>query len=256
MQHSKFTTKRADIIHRVRARLLAKSFPRVQMALIVMLTGGFGFLSSFSLLALGVDSMAMRYPLALGFAYLFFLLLIWLWLRTSITDYADIPDITTFLPNNRTSACVGEWTGTDASGMSINLNDSMPTLKDEVSSPLGLVKDSVSMVSDADEVVIPLLVVALLLGLAVASFYIIYIAPVIFAEVLVDGALSYALFRHLRNQAPQHWLSSTIRRTVLPFALTAAFASLMGAAMASYAPGAQSLGDVIAYANTPRTESQ
>ncbi|TCO96867.1 hypothetical protein EV684_1284 [Rubrivivax gelatinosus] len=46
------------------------------MALLVALTGGFGLLASFTLLRLGLDSMALRYPLALAFAYLFFLFLI------------------------------------------------------------------------------------------------------------------------------------------------------------------------------------
>ena len=61
------------------------------MALIVALTGGFGLLSSFTMLNLGVDLMALRYPIALGCAYLFFLiwlwLWLWLWLRTKADDY-------------------------------------------------------------------------------------------------------------------------------------------------------------------------
>ena len=65
----------------VEADLRSKSFPRLQMLLLVALTGAFGLLASFSMLRLGLDSMALRYPLALAAAYGFFLVLIWLWLR-------------------------------------------------------------------------------------------------------------------------------------------------------------------------------
>jgi len=59
------------------------------MTLIVALTGGFGLLASFVMLKAGLESMAIRYPLALSVAYLFFLVLIWLWLRTKAEVYLD-----------------------------------------------------------------------------------------------------------------------------------------------------------------------
>ncbi|CAN7535024.1 hypothetical protein LJR039_003682 [Pseudorhodoferax sp. LjRoot39] len=114
--------------------------------------------------------------------------------------------------------------------------------------PLGALGDAASAAAEGDELAVPLLAIALAVGLALASLYVVYIAPVLFAEVLVDGALSYALFRHLRGQDPAHWLASTVRRTVLPFAATAVFVALVGAAMAAYAPGAQSIGQVMAHA--------
>ena len=67
----------------------------------------------------------------------------------------------------------------------------------------------------------------------------------------MDGALSYALFRHLRGQDPRHWLASTVRHTAAPFAVTAIFLVAVGAAMAAYAPGAKSVGQVIDHANQP-----
>ena len=70
------TNNRARAIQRVRERLVRESFPRVQMALIVALTGGFGLLASFVMLQFGLGSMAIRYPLALSLAYCFFLFLI------------------------------------------------------------------------------------------------------------------------------------------------------------------------------------
>lgn len=57
-----FTT-RAHAIRRVETHLRSNSFPRLQMMLLV----------SYALLRGGLDSMALRYPLALAVAYLFFL---------------------------------------------------------------------------------------------------------------------------------------------------------------------------------------
>ena len=67
----------------------------------------------------------------------------------------------------------------------------------------------------------------------------------------VDGALSYALFRHLRGQDPRHWLSSTLRHTALPFVATAVFLAAVGGAMAAYVPEATSVGQVIEHARQP-----
>ena len=84
-----------------------------------------------------------------------------------------------------------------------------------------------------------------------ASLYVVYIAPLLLAEVLVDGMLAYALFRHLRGQDPQHWLASTWRRTWGPFLATAVFLAVAGAVLATVAPGAQSIGQVLAQRAAP-----
>src|SRR5262249_11899335 len=64
---------------RIQRQLERDSFPRIQMTLIVGLTGAAGLLCSFLLLHAGVGHMAVRYPLALVGAYTCFLFLIWLW---------------------------------------------------------------------------------------------------------------------------------------------------------------------------------
>jgi purine-cytosine permease-like protein len=69
----------------------------------------------------------------------------------------------------------------------------------------------------------------------------------LFAELLVDGVLSYTLYRHLHKVETHFWLSTAFKRTVIPFLLTAIFLAILGAAMAHYAPGARSIGEVIHY---------
>ena len=109
MRHSRTDFNRAVAVRRVKDRLTRDSFPRLQMALLVALTGGFGLLASFTMLQMGVDSMAVRYPLALVCAYPFFLLLIWLWLRTNADDYVDVPDITDLIPRSGRPTVVPEF---------------------------------------------------------------------------------------------------------------------------------------------------
>ena len=257
MPRSKIANSRALAIQRVKDRLVRDSFPRIQMALLVALTGGFGLLASFTMLQFGVDSMALRYPLALAFAYLFFLFLIWLWLRTNAEDYLEVPDITDLIARPGSSSGLpdfksgggGDFGGGGASGA---FDGSAVPVEEATSSPLSAVAENVGSAADADELAIPLVAIALAIGIAVASLYVVYIAPILFAEVLVDGALSYVLFRHLRGQDPQHWLSSAFRRTVLPFTATAVFLVAVGAAMATYAPGARSVGQVMKHASTQR----
>lgn len=252
--HGSPATQRALAIQRMRERLSRESFPRMQMALIVALTGGFGLLSSFVLLRLGMDAMALRYPLALACAYLFFLFLLWLWLRTNAEDYLDLADIplpqpgSSTLPQGPIGFARGGGGDFGGGGASAAFDGGASSVDALASTPTGALGDAASAAADSDELAIPLLVVALAIGLAVASLYVVYIAPVLFAEVLVDGALSYALFRHLRGQDPAHWLSSSVRRTALPFVATAVFLALVGAAMAAYAPGAKSIGQVMDHA--------
>lgn len=158
-----------------KARLLAiehaqermrASFPRLQMSLIVALTGGSGLLASFLLLHGGIQSMALRYPAAVALAYVVFLLLLWVWLRTTRREWIDAADI----------------------------------------------------------------------------------PPALLAEVVVDGALTYALYRRVRVEESRSWLMAACRRTAIPFAVTAIFVSCIGAGMSMYAPGAGSIGEVIHHA--------
>lgn len=251
------TNRRELVVQRVKRRLIRESFPRLQMALIVALTGGFGLLASFTLLRLGLDSMALRYPLALAFAYLFFLFLIWLWLRTNADDYRDAPDIVNLAlsrgesggPPDLQSGGGGDFGG---GGATAAFDGSAAPVDEAVASPLGTVREAAETAAQADEAAIPLAAIALAVGIAVASLYVVYIAPVLFAEVLVDGALSYALFRHLRGQDRQHWLASAFGRTIWPFTATAVFLMVVGAAMAAYAPGAKSVGQVVKHASAQR----
>lgn len=271
---------RSLAIVRLQRQLERKSYPRLQMGFIVALTGAAGWLCSFLLLHTGIHSMALRYPLALGGAYVAFLFLLWVWLRTSASDYADLTDPTDLKPRDSGGPLV--WRRISASDYA-DLPDLMPrdsgntlpsmasggggdfggggasgsfggaTLKEAVedapSTPevLSAVGDAAGSSFDADELAIPLIAIALAVGLALASLYVVYLAPALFAELLFDGVLSYTLYRRLRTADSQHWLGTAFRRTVLPFGLTAVFLMAVGAALGAFAPGAHSLSEALHY---------
>ena len=247
---------RSHAVLQLRHQLEQDSFPRLQMALIVGLTGCFGLLSSFALLHAGIDSMALRYPLALGLAYLFFLALLWLWLRTKAEDYGDIPDLSgggSGMPSpdcpgaspTFSSGGGGDFGGGGATASFDGIGP--PSLPGVEASPLQKLGDSAGSGLDADELAIPLIVVGLVIGLALASFYVVYLAPSLLAELLFDGVLSFTLYRHLRGQDDSHWLHTAVRSTILPFGITAVFLAAVGWGMAIHAPGARSVGEVIVH---------
>lgn len=218
-------------IYRVQANLVETGFPRLKMLFIVSLTGGAGFLASFLMLHGGLTTMAWRYPASVGVAYLVFLFLLWLWLRTSAEDYADAPDFSGSSGSRGGNVeCHGDIATT---GEIVPVDDG------------GALSEVVGGVAQAEELAIPLLAIIAVVALAFSSLWIVYSAPALFAELLVDGVWSATLYRRLRGIETHHWLETAVRRTVVPFAVTAAVVSLCGMAMHHYYPSAKSLGEVI-----------
>ena len=236
-------------IEHTKSHLLRHASPRLDMTFIVGLAGGFGLVSSFILLQLGMNSMVLRYPIALSLAYAFFLALIWLWLRRNNADFDDLPDLGGLDPApagpTENLDVIGDHGGQFGGGGASSSFDAGAVLADEaMSAPLKAVKGVADHVPDVDELGIPLMIIALAVGLSVASLYVIHVAPALFAEAIVDGALSYALLRRLKKQESRHWLSGTVRHTALPFVATAIFLTVLAAGMTAYTPGAHSIGEV------------
>lgn len=224
------------------------------MFLLVTLTGASGFVASYLLLQAGFVEMWLRYLASFALAYLVFLFLLWLWLRTRAEDYADFPDISGSPSSGSGSSgtCYsgngGDFGGGGASGSFDAPSESISVIGDSGSS----VGDALGTAAEAEEFAIPLVVLILIGAMLFSSLFMIYSAPILFAELLVDGVLSASLYRRLRGLETRHWLETAFRRTALPFALTAAIVSASGWGMALYAPEAHSIGDVISYSNQGR----
>ena len=89
-------------------------------------------------------------------------------------------------------------------------------------------------------IVIP---VAAIAGVLFLMFYVVYVAPVFLAEILVDALLVAGLYKRLKGVEPRHWLRSCVRRTLLPAVLAAALFIAAGYLMERVAPGARSIGE-------------
>lgn len=229
----------------MRARLLRDGFPRLQMFILVSLTGLAGFAASAAMLAAGIDTMALRYTLAMGIAYSVFLLLLWLWLHTSAADYIDFPgpDGAGGAARNVDSAAADDFIGGgsfDGGGASAHVEFGV-----EARSVDAVGKEPLELIAQAEEGAIPLAVILLVLGLALSSLFVIWSAPVLFAEILVDALLAAGLYRRLRTLDPRHWMLAALKRTLLPFILTTLLIAGAGWAMQAHAPEASSLGEVM-----------
>jgi hypothetical protein len=240
---------RAVAVERMRARLLRQGFPRIQMFILVSLTGLAGFGASAAMLLAGIDTMALRYVLAMGVAYIVFLLLLWVWLRTSAADYLD-PAVQVGSGNDgpagRSVDGEGDFVGGggsfDGGGASAHVDFGPKSSGIEA-----IAEKPFEVIGQAEEGAIPLAIVLIAIGIALSSVFVIWSAPLLFAEILVDALLAAGLYRRLRTLNPQHWMLAALRRTMLPFILTTLTVAGAGWGMQAYAPEARSLGEVLAH---------
>lgn len=233
-------------VKRLRALLERDAYPRLQMTLLVAITGAAGFLVSYVLLNNGMTSMWLRYLIVFCAAYVVFLTLLWLWLRTRAEDYRDMPDL---LPNSGSprpgqqipQGRGGEHGGGGASGR----YDTPETTVTKETGAIDTIGDAMGSVAEADELAIPLIALMVLGALLVSSVWVIYAAPILFAELLVDGVLTATLYRRLRGLEPRHWLETAVRRTIVPFIVTTTIAVAVGWGLGKYNPDATSIGDIV-----------
>lgn len=230
------------------------------MSLIVLLTGGVGFLAASLLLKAGMDTMWLRYLCAFVVAYPAYLLLLWLWLRSRTEDYTDFPDVSNLAPSSSgtsDSAIAGDLArlpvegggsfggGGASGGFDAPLAGESITLDSGATEGItDVAGDALGPVGDADEFAIVLLVVIMLVAVLASSVWVVYTAPGLFAELTVDGALSAGLYHRLRKAETRFWLETAVRRTLLPFILTTAIVVGCGWYLQQLAPAARSIGDV------------
>jgi hypothetical protein len=201
------------------------------MSLIVALCALGGLLLSFLLLRCGLDSMALRYPVAVLFAYGVFLGLLRVWLVLHTRRGLPAP-----------SADVSD--GCDAAELGLELGHSAARAADVAGDAA---ESSETMVdgfdADADAFLL-LAVIAFVTGL-LASAYVIWTAPALFAELVVDSILIVGLYRRCRHRVPADWWHGTVRRTWTPAVTMALAFGIGGFALQQASPGANSLGPAL-----------
>ena len=100
-------------------------------------------------------------------------------------------------------------------------------------------------VASAEEGAIPLIVILLALGLLLSSLFVVWTAPILFADILADALLAAGLYRCLRGLERQHWMLAAVKRTVIPFVLTTVLVAGAGWGMQAAVPEARSIGGVL-----------
>lgn len=259
---------RAALMLRLRRALLRRGLPRLQMSLIVVATGLAGFGASVALLRAGMASMPLRYGLSVVIAYLVFLLLVRLWVvyqRRSFVD--DLPDVDIPILGGPSGGGAsesvtehtfggGEFGG---GGAGRTWDGDLPSSGDHTASLLsrGSGGSSNSWVGDADldDGWVWLIVVSLMLagGTLLAAVYVIYIAPALLAEVLLDVLLVSGLYRGLRGLERRHWLRSALRHTWMPVTAVLILSVAAGYGAQHLRPDADSIGDLFRTSAVART---
>lgn len=260
---------RSQAAEKLRNYLLRRGLPRIQMTVIVVGTGLAGFGASVALLSLGVSSMAVRYLIAVLLAYASFLFFVRLWIAYQRRQLELDVDAIDLIPDSVSTQAVprtpeslggdgGEFGGGGAGGSWESVPPTPATAGIPAHGPVATSPDADAVAGagssaggefdlpDPDEgwvLVVPFL---LLLGGLFAALYVVYVAPVLLAEVLLDVLLVSGLYRRLRKLEPQSWLSTAVRRTWVPVTVVAALVTAAGFTMQRLVPQANSIGDVLA----------
>jgi hypothetical protein len=225
------------------------TLPRVQMFFILTLAGGAGFAVSV-LLKEPVPSMAVRYPIVIIASYCVFLLILRIWLsihRNLGIDLESLPlDGGWYARSAQTPPTVfgggGDFAGAGSGGQWSETSGS--TGVGLTSSSGGGSDIDVGGGLDLDDLAAILLAVAAILAALCAIFYVLYIAPILLAEIFIDGAIVTGLYRSMRGVDQRHWLSTAIRKTILPAILVAILFGITGFLFQKVVPAANSLGDI------------
>lgn len=232
----------------MRANLEASAWPRVELSLIIGLSGIAAFLISFSLLRAGLDSMALRYGLAGAAGYLAFLGLIAVWIAWKrhgfepdldlegghhLLDGIDVGS-NVFGVRGPTSFDGGRSGGGGASGSwmesrSGGAGGGGSSWGDELGDSLGLV----------------IVIIAAVIGGLLAIGYVVYLAPVLLAEVLVDAVIIAAISRRVAAADRRDWTATVLRRTWFPALTLIAILVAGGWALQKLAPEARSIGPAL-----------
>jgi hypothetical protein len=207
-----------------------------------------GFLTSFCLLHLGVSRMWLRYPIAILVAYgVFFVLLsLWLWLQRHGLGDMDLSALDFTTPNNSSPEEILHFGGGDAGGGGAGGSwaQSVSPSTTPSSGSGGSISADIGFDLDFGEGCLLVIAGLAIVGGLVASLYVIYIAPALLAEILVDGALLAGLYRRVKHIEPGNWFQTALRRTFVPALLSAVFFTVAGVALQKAVPTAQSIGDV------------
>jgi hypothetical protein len=275
----KSLAKKSRIIRFLKERLLL----RFHMSLILIGTFLAGLLVSKLLLVLHVNSMLVRYPIAVLFSYISFFVFvhIWLWYvrknaRTDLADAIDLvsaPDVSGSGGETISDTGIefdggggGQFGGGGASG-SFSFPQASVSESAGISSAAGnRIVESAAEITDGtssameegssaageaagsalEEGGLILVVLGFILAVVFgAGIYLIYEAPMILSEAAFDFLLASSLIRGARKLDRPDWMSGVFKTTWIPFAVILLLSLLFASVAYNYCPQAAKLSEVL-----------
>ena len=244
---------------------------RFHMSLILLATVCSGFLATRIMLALHLENMMLRYPLAVICAYLVFFISVKLWLKyvapSPVTQkaHSNSPDMLDVLPDMPISgpsngfirvgeAFRGGGGGFDGGGASGSFREAGAVFTDSSTDMLSggidagggigdavgdVAGEAVSALGDEGGIVAVVIFAVLAAIMAVvvgAGVYLVYEAPFILSEAAFEFILAAGLVRGTRRIDSADWMGSVFKTTGIPFSVTLALALLAGYLMHFYFP--------------------
>jgi hypothetical protein len=229
----------------MRVHLERFCYPRVELSVLIVLSGLSAFLVSFALLRAGVHSMPLRYGLAGAAGYLAFLGFVRLWIvwnqtRPSLLDVdvdpghlVDAFDGGVSLPRGGGGPSFFAGGRSGGGGASSSWGAS------------GRSAGGSSWLDADDSLFFIILAFAAAVGSLLTIFYVIYLAPALLAEVLVDAVIIATISKRVARADRRDWTATLIRRTCVPALLLISFLVVGGWALQRLAPDARSIGPAI-----------
>lgn len=237
--------QRSQVVQRVTARLEGRAAVRLQLFAVIAVAGVVGFGVSFALLRAGLDSMAWRYGAASIFGYGTFALLLRMWVgwRGSI-DLDPLAD--PLFPDVSWRSARPEFPELFAGGRSGGGGASAGWLSNTAGQPVSKSAAGGLDVDLGDSFVWVLVLLAAAFAGVAAVGYVIFTAPVLVAELMVDAAIVSTVYRRISISGTHHWAATVIRRTWLAAAVLTLSVMAGGYALQKIAPGTRSIGPAIA----------
>ena len=235
-----------------------------------------GLLLSRLLLWMGMETPFLRFPIAVVAAYGFFLLFVEWWLhyigiKRTVVD--DAPDVSGFIgpgphstPGVPADSLMGGGGSFDGGGASAGFDDpgasQLASAKAEIALRgkasalhIGLeakaqagasVGDLASGAAGLGELAFPLVLLAVLVGFAVAAGWIITVTPSVLVETAVEVAVASGLIRSVSRTRDPFWFESLFSRTIWKALALAVSALFIGFAVRLVDPSADTIGEAVA----------
>jgi hypothetical protein len=220
---------RTEAVKRIAQYLRRKSQPRLLLFAILVFTGIVGAASSFLMLHVELEAMYLRYPIAALIAYVVFLLLRRLWQ----SHQALQPDLAIQLGT--------EPTVHDTPN--VQMEDKKPPPKRSFPNALDAM-DFLNVFDDAPGLFICLLIAVIVGALALLGLVLSF-APILLAEVLLDGLLVAGIWKRFKKSGNDNPLGAAFRITRIPALVVILALSVIGYVFKLVDPSANSIGDVI-----------